>query len=82
MPKVIIHVLPKPTILDAQGRTVQNALHSLGFGGVENVRIGRSIELNLPESFTAETATQAVATMCDKLLANPVTEDYRIEVAA
>ncbi len=82
MPKVVIHVLPKPTILDAQGRTVQNALHSLGFGEVVNVRIGRSIELNLPEGMDADTAKIAATSMCDKLLANPVTEDYRIEVAA
>lgn len=81
MPKVIIHVLPKPTILDAQGRTVQNALHNLGFGEAMNVRIGRSIELNLPEGVDADSAKKTAATMCDKLLANPVTEDYRIEVA-
>ena len=79
MPKVTIHVVPKATILDAQGRTIQGALHALGFAGVSNVRIGRHIELDLPESEDVHTVAKA---LCDKLLANPVTEDYRIEVGA
>ena len=79
MPKVTIHVTPKPSILDAQGRTVQGALHSLGFSGAENVRIGRHIELDLPAGENVEAVAKA---MCDKLLANPVTEDYRVEVSA
>lgn len=81
MPKVTIHITLKPTILDAQGRTVQNALNSLGFDGVENLRVGRHIELNLPDGTDAATATAQAKAMCDKLLANPVTEDYKIEVA-
>ena len=80
MPKITIHVTPKRTILDAQGRTVQDALHSLGFAGAENVRIGRHIELNLPDTVDVATATTQARAMCDKLLANPVTEDYRVEV--
>jgi len=80
MPKVTIHVTLKPTLLDAQGRTVQSALHSLGFEAAENVRIGRIITLTLPDSTDAATAKAQAAAMCDKLLANPVTEDYRIEV--
>ncbi|MBC8139231.1 MAG: phosphoribosylformylglycinamidine synthase subunit PurS [Fibrella sp.] len=80
MPKITIHVTPKRTILDAQGRTVQDALHSLGFAGAENVRIGRHIELSLPDTVDVATATSQAKAMCDKLLANPVTEDYRVEV--
>lgn len=81
MPKVTIYITLKPTLLDAQGRTVQSALHSLGFDDTESVRIGRIVTLSLPDSTDAETAKAQATAMCDKLLANPVTEDYRIEVA-
>ena len=74
--------MPKPTILDAEGRTVRDALHSLGFAGADNVRIGRHIELSLPDATDAETAASEAKAMCDKLLANPVIEDYHIEVGA
>ncbi|WP_309692796.1 phosphoribosylformylglycinamidine synthase subunit PurS [Armatimonas sp.] len=74
MPKVTVTVTLKPSLLDAQGRTIQEALHSLGYTDVKNVRVGKVIEL--------ETQTPADATaMCEKLLANPVMESYRIEVA-
>jgi phosphoribosylformylglycinamidine synthase len=80
MPKVTVHVTLKPTLLDAQGRTVEGALRSLGFEDVAGVRIGKIVELTLPEGVSAADARARVAAMCDKLLANPVTEDYRIEV--
>jgi phosphoribosylformylglycinamidine synthase PurS subunit len=72
-----IQVKLKPTVLDAQGAQVRHALHSLGFAAVRDVRIGRYIELELPDSGEAE---QDVRAMCDKLLANPVIETYEFEM--
>lgn len=78
MPRVTVYVTLKPTLLDAQGRTVETALHSLGFEEVEGVRIGKIIEMDVDGDPSA--AKARAAAMCDKLLANPVTESYRIEV--
>ena len=80
MPKVTITVTLKPTLLDAQGRTVESALHTLGFDEVSGLRIGKVIEMQLPDGIAPEEIEARAATMCDKLLANPVTESYRIEV--
>lgn len=79
MPKVSVYVTLKPTLLDAQGRTVENALKSLGYGEIADVRVGKVIELQVDETDPAQVQAR-VAAMCDKLLANPVMEDYRIEV--
>jgi phosphoribosylformylglycinamidine synthase len=78
MPQVKVYVTLKPTLLDAQGRVVQNALSSLGYDGVDRVRIGKYIEMDV-EDGGAPIETK-VAEMCDRLLANPVIEDYRFEV--
>lgn len=80
MPKVTITVTLKPTLLDAQGRTVETALHNLGFDDVSGLRIGKVIELQVPEGVSEEAVRDRAASMCDRLLANPVTESYRIEV--
>jgi phosphoribosylformylglycinamidine synthase len=81
MPKVTVYVTLKPTLLDAQGRTVESALHSMGYDEVSGVRIGKIIELQTPPDIVdAEMIRARVAQMCDKLLANPVTESYRIVV--
>lgn len=77
MPLVKIAITLKPTLLDAQGRVVQNALHSLGYAGVEQVRIGKYMELNVADG--PEIDSQ-IRDMCEKLLANPVIEEYRYEV--
>ena len=80
--KVTVYVTLKPTLLDAQGRTVEGALHSLGYEDVANVRIGKVIEMEIGEAGDDEAVLRArVAGICDKLLANPVTESYRIEVS-
>lgn len=79
MPRVTVYVTLKPTLLDAQGRTVESALHSLGYEEVGGLRIGRVIEMQLPDDDDASVRTR-VASMCEKLLANPVTESYRIEI--
>jgi phosphoribosylformylglycinamidine synthase PurS subunit len=75
--RIAVHITPRRGILDPQGKTVANALHSLGFGDVRDVSIGRHvvIELDAGDRSAAERATRE---MCDRLLANPVTEDYEI----
>ena len=75
--KVRIHVSLKPGVLDPQGRAVHHALEGLGFHGVDDVRIGRLVELDVAE----ETSDATLEEMCDKLLANTVIENYRIEKA-
>ena len=78
MPRVRILVTLKPTLLDAQGRTVQDALHALGYHNVHPVRIGRVIEMDVVDQ--GQSVETQVKEMCDRLLANPVTELYQIEV--
>ncbi len=75
--KARIYVTLKPTLLDAQGRVVQQALTNIGFDGVENVRMGKYIEVDLSDASATE---DNVREMCSKLLANPVIEDFRFEV--
>lgn len=77
MPHVKVYVTLKPTLLDAQGRVVQNALQSLGYDRVEQVRIGKFIEMEMANSPQVE---REVKEMCDRLLANPVIENYRYEI--
>ena len=71
-----IQVKLKPTVLDAQGAQVRHALQSLGFHDVRDVRMGRYIEVELPDG----DAEAEVRAMCEKLLANPVIETYDFEV--
>ena len=73
--KVRVFVSLKPGVLDPQGRAVHHALEGLGFGGVEDVRVGRMIELEVAGGTSDETLRE----MCEKLLANRVIENYRIE---
>ena len=76
-----VYVTLRPTVNDPQGLTIRGGLHQLGFGEVEQVRAGKYLELRLaaPDAATAEARA---AEMCKKLLANPVIEDFRVEVAA
>ena len=78
--KAKICITLKAGLLDAQGKTVKSALESLGFKGVADVRVGKYIELELNGS-RAASAKADVERMCKKLLANPVVETYRIEIA-
>ncbi len=73
--KVRIHVFLKNGVLDPQGRAIHHALEGLGFAGVQDVRAGRMIELEVDETVSDE----ALDDMCRKLLANMVIENYRIE---
>lgn len=76
--KFRVHVSLKPGVLDPQGRAVHHALEGMGFGGVQEVRVGRTIELDADEG----TSDAELRDMCEKLLANTVIENYRIEKAA
>ena len=73
--KVRVHISLKPGVLDPQGRAVHHALEGLGFDGVEDVRVGRLIEMDVADG----TSDAVLDDMCQKLLANMVIENYRIE---
>ena len=77
--KATVHVMLKTGVLDPQGEAVRHALAALGFSGVEGVRQGKVIELDLAETDAAAAET-AVKAMCEKLLANTVIESYRVEI--
>lgn len=78
--KAKVHVTLKNGVLDPQGKAVQHALGRLGFDGVNGVRQGKFIELELAET-DADAARARVTDMCEKLLANTVIENYAIEIA-
>jgi phosphoribosylformylglycinamidine synthase PurS subunit len=73
--RIRVLVRPKAGILDPQGQAVERALPALGFAGVANVHVGRLIELDVEDA-------SRVGEMCEKLLANPLIEDYEIVDAA
>ena len=74
--KVRVQVMLKAGVLDPQGEAVRHALHALGFDGVEGVRQGKVIELDVAEGTTEAQVTE----MCEKLLANTVIESYSIQM--
>jgi phosphoribosylformylglycinamidine synthase subunit PurS len=73
-----VYVTPKRGVLDPQGKAVANALHTLGFAEVDDVRIGKYVEIRLGGSL--DDASARVRDMCEKLLANQVIEDFRFEI--
>ncbi|MGE5477182.1 MAG: phosphoribosylformylglycinamidine synthase subunit PurS [Bacteroidales bacterium] len=77
--KAKVHITLKNGVLDPQGKAVQHALGSLGFAGVNDVRQGKFIELDLAETDKAK-AKEAVEQMCKQLLANTVIENYTIDL--
>ena len=78
--KVRVLIRLKPGILDVQGAAVTRALAGLGFADVTDLRVGKVVEIDVPAT-TAEAARSRVDEMCRKLLANPILEDYTIEIA-
>jgi len=72
VPRARVLIRPKEGILDPQGKAVERALPALGFEGIEHVRVGRVVELEIDEPET-------LGELCEKLLANPLIEDYEIE---
>lgn len=75
--RVSLHVVPRRGLLDPQGKAVTDALHALGFKSVQDVHVGRHIVLEV-NARTASDAEKDVRAMCERLLANPVTEDCEI----
>ena len=75
-----VYVTPKRGILDPQGKAVQSSLHALGFDEEQDVKVGKYIELELRDA-EPQAATARVRAMCERLLANGVIEDFRVELA-
>lgn len=73
-----VRVMPRSGLLDPQGSAVEHALTSLGFSRVGRVRVGRTFEIQL-EGASEQAVREDVKAMCDRLVANPVTEDYTID---
>jgi phosphoribosylformylglycinamidine synthase subunit PurS len=77
--RVKIFVSLRNGVLDPQGKAIERSLHTLGYGEVQDVRMGKYLELKV-EAASREAAESRIREMCDKLLANPVIEDYRFEI--
>jgi phosphoribosylformylglycinamidine synthase PurS subunit len=77
--KARVFVTLKPSVFDPQGQTIADALHSMGYNGVGDVRQGKYFELEL-DSKSADQARALASEVADKLLANPVIESYRVEI--
>ncbi|MGQ0538618.1 MAG: phosphoribosylformylglycinamidine synthase subunit PurS [Gemmatimonadaceae bacterium] len=75
--RVAVHIVPRRGVLDPQGKAVADALHALGFAGVGDVRVGRHLVIDT-QADAPQSAELSVREMCERLLANPVTEDYEI----
>ena len=75
--KVTVKIMLKNGVLDPQGKAIEHALDTLGFEGVESVRQGKIIELDVSDN----TSKNDIEKMCEQLLANPVIEDYEIQTA-
>jgi phosphoribosylformylglycinamidine synthase PurS subunit len=76
---VKIFVFLKSGVLDPQGKAIERSLHNLGYAEVQDVRMGKYLELHV-EASSHEVAEPRIREMCEKLLANPVIEDYRFEI--
>ena len=75
-----VQVFLKPGVLDVQGKAIEGALHGLGFAGVSNARVGKTIEFDIAGEDRAK-AEADIKSMCERLLANTVIESYRVEIA-
>ena len=75
-----VEVFLKPGVLDVQGKAIEGALHGQGFGDVADVRVGKTIEIEVAGADRAKAETEVKA-MCERLLANTVIEGYRVELA-
>jgi phosphoribosylformylglycinamidine synthase len=77
--KAVVSVTLKPDVLDPQGQAIQHAAHSLGYDAVRDVRQGKRFELTLEPAADREAAMALLSELAEKLLANPVIEDFRVE---
>lgn len=78
--KARIFVSPKTTVLDPQGQAIRSALHGLGYAAIADVRQGKLFELVVAEGVTREQALKDLETVAHEVLANPVIEEYRVEL--
>jgi len=78
--RVKIFVSLKRGVLDPQGKAIERSLHTLGYPEVQDVRMGKYLELDI-DAVSREAAAIRIREICDKLLANPVIEDYRFEIS-
>ncbi len=78
--KAKIIVMPKKTVLDPQGATVQSALNQMSFSGIHSVRVGKFIEIELGDGVSKEEVRKKLDDACHRLLSNPVIEDYQLDV--
>ena len=78
--KAKIIVLPKKTVLDPQGKTVRAALQGLGYPAIEDVRQGKFFDIAIASGVTREQAQKDIETIAHDVLANPVIEEYRVEL--
>ena len=77
--RIEVRVMPRAALLDPQGQAVEHALHALGFADVAGVRVGKHLVLELSAP-SRDAALEQARAMCERLLANPVTEDYELAV--
>jgi phosphoribosylformylglycinamidine synthase PurS subunit len=78
--KARVFVSPKTTVLDPQGQTVRSALNGLGYSAISEVRQGKFFDIALADGVTREQARKDIETIAHEVLANPVIEEYRIEL--
>jgi len=79
--KAKVYVTLKPSVLDPQGKAIQHSVELLGYKQIIDVRQGKYFEISMNQSMTSEEAEQAVEKIARDVLANPVIEDYRVEIA-
>ncbi|MFI5310154.1 MAG: phosphoribosylformylglycinamidine synthase subunit PurS [Gemmatimonadales bacterium] len=75
--RISVHIVPRAGLLDPQGKAVTDTLHALGFSGVADVHVGRHLVIQT-DATDVRAAEASVRAMCERLLANPVTEDFDI----
>jgi phosphoribosylformylglycinamidine synthase PurS subunit len=78
--KARVFVSPKTTVLDPQGQAIRSALHSLGYAAIADVRQGKLFEIAVADGVTREQALKDLETIAHEVLANPVIEEYRVEL--
>lgn len=78
--KARIYVTLKPSVLDPQGKAIHHAVETIGYHGIADVRQGKYFEVTLDSSVSPDDARQAIERMAHDVLANPVIEDYRVEL--
>ncbi len=78
--KARIIVMPKKSVLDPQGATVKSALDHMHFTGIQSVRVGKFIEIEVADGASREEARKKLDDACHRLLSNPVIEDYQLEI--